>query len=698
MMKFSAFAMLGFAGVSATETGVNPIRKVVTLMQEMQKEVEAEGEAEKELFEKFMCYCKGNTKELSESNSKNSADAEEFGAKAASESSEKKQIDEDLAGAKSDRAAAKEDLAKATALRAKEAKLYAETNADAIANLDATGSAITALEKGMGASFMQTAVGSKVKAIIEKQAENMDVDDKETISAFLEAGGDYQPASGQIVGILKNMKDEMEKAIGEAKSAEDSAISSFGELKGAKQKEIAATTDAIESLTKRSGELAVSIVQNKNAAKDAAEEAADAAEFLANLKTSCATKEEEWAGRQATRADELEAISKAIAILNEDDALDLFKKTLKTPKTVVTQEVAFLQKRISGADSLTKAKAMIAMLPKSDVKMALLQNTIKGMMGMNKVDFSKVLKMIDDMVALLVKEQKDDEKSKTWCNGEFDTSDDTKKQLAGELKALSSSISSMKDEIAGLADQIAATKDSIAALDKSVAEASAQRKSENAEFSAASAANNMAIELIGKAKNKLMQFYNPDLAVTEEPVKQSMGDMLANGSFNDNQMTQAAAVPAFVQVHMRAGQPGPAPETAEYSSKAQGASTITALMDKLAEELKTGNLNMQNEEKVAQRDYEELLADADKSKKEDSKSIADKNAAKADLEESLGEAKRTHSLKTTAAQENATYIADLHKSCDFIVANFETRREARTNEVEGLKKAKAVLSGADYSL
>ena len=50
MMKFSAFAMLGFAGVSATETGVNPIRKVVTLMQEMQKEVEAEGEAEKVSF------------------------------------------------------------------------------------------------------------------------------------------------------------------------------------------------------------------------------------------------------------------------------------------------------------------------------------------------------------------------------------------------------------------------------------------------------------------------------------------------------------------------------------------------------------------------------------------------------------------------------------------------------------------------
>merc|ERR1719450_2040548 len=126
----------------------------------------------------------------------------------------------------------------------------------------------------------------------------------------------------------------MEKDIRTAKAEEDAAVKAFGELKAAKTKEIAATTEAIESLTKRSGELAVSIVENKNAAEDASEEEADAAEFLANLKKNCATKAQEWEERQATRAQELEAISKAIAILNEDDALDLFKKTLKTPKTV----------------------------------------------------------------------------------------------------------------------------------------------------------------------------------------------------------------------------------------------------------------------------------------------------------------------------------------------------------------------------
>merc|ERR1719335_1954830 len=140
----------------------------------------------------------------------------------------------------------------------------------------------------MGGSFLQTAAGNKLKDIVSNFSGNMDVDDKEVMSAFLEQTGDYAPQSGQIVGILKNMKDEMEKSIAEAKAAEESAVASFEELKAAKMKEIAATTEAIESLTKRSGELAVSIVENKGAAKDATEEAADATEFLANLKKSCA--------------------------------------------------------------------------------------------------------------------------------------------------------------------------------------------------------------------------------------------------------------------------------------------------------------------------------------------------------------------------------------------------------------------------
>jgi len=92
--------MFGLAAAAESEsqaqTGVNPIRKVVTLMQEMQKEVEAEGVAAKDLFDKFYCYCTSNKDDLKKQAASASAEAEALSAKVESETSEKKQVDEEL--------------------------------------------------------------------------------------------------------------------------------------------------------------------------------------------------------------------------------------------------------------------------------------------------------------------------------------------------------------------------------------------------------------------------------------------------------------------------------------------------------------------------------------------------------------------------------------------------------------------------
>merc|ERR1719399_1164433 len=187
-MKVSAVMMMLLGAVSATETSVNPIRRVVTLMQEMQKEVEAEGETEKELFEKFMCYCKGNNESLKKQAADATAAADELTAKVESETGEKKQVDQDLATAKKDRADAKADLSKATKLREKEAAAYAESSSDAKTNLEATGKAIVALEKGMGASFLQSAQAAVLKNM---NFDSLDIEDKEVMASFLQ--GDYAP-------------------------------------------------------------------------------------------------------------------------------------------------------------------------------------------------------------------------------------------------------------------------------------------------------------------------------------------------------------------------------------------------------------------------------------------------------------------------------------------------------------------------
>merc|ERR1719171_1841892 len=120
----------------------------------------------------------------------------------------------------------------------------------------------------------------------------------------------------------------MDKDLNGAISTEEAAAKSHEGLVAAKKSEIAAASQAIEVKTKRSGALAVSIVTTGGDIKDTTSELNDTQAFLANLASECASKKSEWDERSKMRAEEVSAISEAIKVLNDDDALDLFKKTL----------------------------------------------------------------------------------------------------------------------------------------------------------------------------------------------------------------------------------------------------------------------------------------------------------------------------------------------------------------------------------
>merc|ERR1719214_506415 len=158
------------------------------------------------------------------------------------------------------------------------------------------------------------------------------------MTSFLSSQSSYAPASGEIVGILKQLLENMEGDLKEITDTENAAIAEFEGLVAAKEKEIAAATEAIESKLERKGQLAVEIVNKKNDLDDAKESLAEDQKFLADLKKDCATKEKEYEERKASRAEELVAIAETIKILNDDDALDLFKKTLPSPALLQVTE------------------------------------------------------------------------------------------------------------------------------------------------------------------------------------------------------------------------------------------------------------------------------------------------------------------------------------------------------------------------
>merc|ERR1719247_2413681 len=122
------------------------------------------------------------------------------------------------------------------------------------------------------------------------------------------------------------------------------------------------------------------------------------------------------------------------------------------------------------------------------------------------------------------------------------------------------------------------------------------------------------------------------------------------------------------------------------------------MIDLLVKDLDKEMTVAETEEKDAQGDYEQMMKDSAEKRAEDSKNLSDKESALADMQASLQKSTDDHKSTTSELAATLGYIQSLHAECDWLLQYFDVRKEARTSEIDALGKAKAVLSGADYSL
>jgi len=691
-------ATLGSGTTVEQQVSANPIRKVVNMLQAMQAKITAEGEKEQELFEKFMCYCKNGNGALQKSISDAEAKAPQVTADIEAGEGEVKQLKADLKSHQSDRAAAKAAMAEATSIRTKEAGEFADLKSEADANIAAATKATAAVSKGMSGSFLQTNAAQVLKNFVMGKNGMTDYD-REELTSFLSNSQDYAPASGQIVGILKQMTDTMNKDLAEATATETAAIKAYDELMAAKEKEVGALTKAIEEKMVRLGKLQVEIVEMKEDLDDTNKALLEDKKFLANLEKDCATKADENAANQKLRSEELLALSDTIKVLNDDDALELFKKTLPGASA------SFMQLQVTKADQQQTALAAIkAARRKGHPELSFIALALQG----KKVNFSKVLKMIDEMVAVLGAEQQDDDDKKEYCEMSFDKADDKKKSVERAISNLEKAIAKGKEEIAAHADEIKALEAGIVALDKSVAEATEQRKEENAEYTDLMANDAAAKELLGFAKNRLNKFYNPKLykappkkeLTDEDRATLAAGGTLAPTAAPGGIAGTGVTVLASISAHDASkAAPPPPPETAAaFSKKSEESGGVIALIDQMIGDLTKEMTEAEATEKNAQEDYETAMTDSAEKRATDTKTLADKQKAKAELEADLEANTEEKGATTKTLMATLEHIQSLHAECDWLIQYYQVRKEARAGEVESLKTAKSVLSGADFSL
>lgn len=673
----------------------------------MQKKVSEEGDNEQMLFDKYMCYCKSSEQTLSKSISDATTKIPQLESAINAGTAEKAQLQSDIAQAQKDKDSATKSMEEAKSMRAKEAEAFKKEDTQNKQNVGAMTKALASLRKGAPGSFLQ----SSSSAVLRHLAETTELSeyDRQTLTGFLSSSSqsdedsdqdENEPDSNEIIGIISQIKENTEKEIQESTEAERKAQADHDDLISAKTKEVQILMNQLETKTARLGEVGVELVDLKADLADTEKLLARDRKFYADLDKGCKDKQREWNERTRTRADELVALAETIKVLNNDQVTHLFRKTMAAPPSL-------LQVQMSEPEMVHEARQALLKTPgvPHDPRLNLISMSMRG----KKVNFDKVIAMVDKMIRILGQEQNNDDQKKTYCTQEFRDAEDHKARLADSIADHVKTIANSEALVATMLEDIKKIAAGIRALNAAVADATKQRRAQNTAFTEELAANTAAIEILEVAKDRLNHFYNPKLGqpkakgqflqkgTNSAAAPAPSGGKVVAEAFSFLQTAAGpAAAPAAAQPQAPAG-PGAPPDTWGEKGAKSDSSGVMALLDTLIKDTRKQVFEAKAEEKDAQFEYEQFVKDSSEKHAADAKAISVKESAKAEAEAELQ--KRGKELKTArgAAAANQDYLTALHKQCDWLLKNHKVRRQARDAEIAALRQSQGVLSGADYS-
>jgi len=707
MARLGFLVLLLPVSATAAASRENPIRKVVNLLQSLREEVEAEGRKEKELFDKFVCYCTSSTEKLTASIDSGRSAIADYEATIKELSGSNAALELEIKDLKEDLEENQKAIADATGVREKEKGEYQAESTEMTNAIAALDKAIPAIEKGMAPATALAQVNLGAKLL--KRAPSLE--DQVTLAGLLQAhvtAGDTQSAvgSGQILGILQQMRDNFKEDLAASSKTEEQSQHTYEELKAAKEKQIAALQSELREKESRVSSQKAVLAETKENHEDATAALAADETFIAELKQSCKDKSAEFDENTRNRNQEIQAIGEAVKILNDDSALDLFKKTVPQPMEAPPSFVQLPDGKLT-VRRLAEAMGRAAKgLPSKEfAAVSLVQLQLQN--AQTPDQFGPVKKMITELVASLQKEQADDAKQKDFCNKALPQSGVDKAAIQQGMDDKARSMDEMKTEVTALDEKIATLTEEIAELDAAVQQSTEQRKEENAFHTQSMSEVAMAMQLLQKAKEKLGAVYAPkEGAASLLEIRRSDRVVAADPDVQMNAMlglsflqVDAVATSLLSQsLQALAGtEPPPPPETASYNAKTGQGMGIMALMDNLISDLKVEQQKANSEEAAAQKAYEAMLADSQASREATSKEVVAMQSQKATLEEKIHEAKESHRTLEGEMASMVSKIAALHEECDFIVANFDLRQRARSQEIEAMQNSIAILSGANFA-
>ena len=621
-------------GVSSSR----PVSKVVTLLQGMKENLESEASEEAELMEKYNCWCKENGEAKEKAILEATSRIEEWETRITQLSALSSRLETETKNLQDEVDKNEASLDESMALRKKEVAKFQEEEKELFNSLNSVKSAEEVLNSS---SFLQRPAVHKLQ-MLARHADRLSDHAAKQLTAFLQG-----PATGSVKGVLDGLETDFASSLKELHDTEKQNKAAYEKLIAAKRDEIDSAKVQIQTKKEEKTAADEERLQKKQDVKDAKGSKDEDLAFAKEVQEKCAAKEKAWEKRQETRADEMQAVSKAIEVLDSDSSHELFGKTMKPSLLQLATKEEPSQTRRSNLYSRLRAAG------KAQKDLRLVTLSLEA-----KLDsFTEVQEKIDTMVAALKKEQANEVKKKDYCIEELNknkmASDGKKRKGEG----LDAAVEELKQKLKAIEVESKELEAEVEELKKQQKLAAQNREKENAEFQKVVQEQRQTQVLLKKAMQVLAGFYNKPLE-------------------------------SFLQEDPKE------PETFGSYKKAGAGNGVMMMLQHLIADAKEMEMESSAAEGEAQKDYEIFGKETIASLSTKNKALEDKAATKAKIEEKFVMTRQSKKGVEKEVDTLAETEVQLHETCDFTLQNFDARQKARSEEVESLFDAKAFLKGA----
>jgi len=646
----------------ASGNAITPVQKVIEMMNGMLEKGKKEKHEEQVQFASYKQFCDDTTVEKKRSIEEANGQIDVLKADIEKATATASKLTKEIAEHEEDLSVWAGDIRAATKVRQIEKADYDATHTDYSESVDALERAIAVLKKQSHDRKQAALLQLKSLKLIPAGAKKaidlfLQQDPEEGLAVSAPEANAYEFQSGGVIEMLEKLLD---KFISERTTLEKEEMNSKHAYDMLMQDLKAQIAQSSQDRDEKS-EFKAQTLQNKADAQGDLQDTTSTRDadqkYLNDLTATCEQKASDFESRQQLRAEEIEAVEKAIEIISSGAVSGNADKHL--PGLLQTSALAQLRSDTSSQNQQRVASYLQRRAEKlgSRVLSALA-------VRVESDPFAKVKKMIKDLIVKLMEEANDEASHKGWCDTELSTNEQTRKEKTEAVEMLHAEIDQLEASIAKLTEDITDLTKAVAELDTAMAEATKLRNAEKAKNIETIADSQEAQTAVAQALTVLKEFY-----------------------------AKAAEATALLQ------QQPESPEIFDKPYKGMGGASggVVGMLEVIESDFARLEADTKASEASAQKEYDEFMTDSKVDKTKKSTDIEHKTAKKQDEEQALTTKKSD--LEGTQKELDAAlaYFDKLKPSCVDAGVSYEDRVARRKEEIESLQEALKILNGEDLA-